>query len=280
MAEQCPENLLEVPTVERLNYWLSRFVVEVYREDGKPYLPGSINNILAGLHCYSTSCVPSGVACPNFMSRKDPAFRDLTGALQVRYRELRMDGVGAVVKHAPIVTSEEEDMLWESKVIGVHTPLALVRAVFFYVGKAFCLQGGEEQRQLKRSHFKRSYDADCYTYVENGFKYHSGVNFREDNKIVPVYSCLEAQRRCLVYLLDSYFEKFPPQATELDLFYLQLKKAPVHDKWYDSAPIGRDKLQISCEICVVKPELLTKRLTTVFVQLRQLHSSMPECLRN
>ena len=75
------------------------------------------------------------------------------------------------------MTSEEESMLWDSKVLGVHTPFALVRAVFFYIGKAFCIRGGQEQRQLKRSQFKRSYDPDCYTYVENGLKNHSGVNF-------------------------------------------------------------------------------------------------------
>ena len=32
------------------------------------------------------------------MNRKDPSFRDLTGAVQVRYRELHTAGVGAVVK--------------------------------------------------------------------------------------------------------------------------------------------------------------------------------------
>ena len=113
----------------------------------------------------------------------------------------------------------------------------------FYVGKAFCIRGGQEQGQLKRSQFKRSYDPDCYTYIENGFKNHSGVNFRENNKIVPVYSCPEAQPRCLVYLLDTYFEKFPPRAIESDLFYLQPKKAPAGDHiWYDNVAIGRDKL--------------------------------------
>ena len=70
------------------------------------------------------------------MNRKDPNFRELTGALQVRFRQLRGEGVGAQVIHAPVVTPEEEDMLWGSKVIGDHTPLALQRAVFFYVGKA------------------------------------------------------------------------------------------------------------------------------------------------
>ena len=42
VAEQCPENLLEQPAVDRLNYCLSRFVVDVRREDGKPYPPASI----------------------------------------------------------------------------------------------------------------------------------------------------------------------------------------------------------------------------------------------
>ena len=50
VTEQCPEKLLEKPTVELLNYWLSRFVVEVCCEDEKPYPPASINNILAGLY--------------------------------------------------------------------------------------------------------------------------------------------------------------------------------------------------------------------------------------
>ena len=228
VSEQCPENLVTEPTAEYLNYWLSRFVVEIRREDGKPYAPASINNILSALYCFSKSCVPTGVVCPNFMNRKDPCFRDLTGAIQVRYRELRTEGVGAVVKHAPIVTPEEENTLWESKVIGVHTLKALVSAIFYYVGKMFCIRGGEEQRRLKRSQCQRLYNRDCYTYVENGSKT-PGVNVREDNKVVPVFACPEAQPRCLVYLLDTDFQKFPPKAIQMDLFYLRPKNPPKDD---------------------------------------------------
>ena len=56
-----------------------------------------------------------------------------------------------VVKHAAVVTPDEEDTLWALKVIGDHDPLVLQRAVFFYVGKTFCLRGGEEQHRLKPS---------------------------------------------------------------------------------------------------------------------------------
>ena len=45
------------------------------------------------------------------MDKKDPHFCDLTGTIQVRYRELRIKGVGAIVKHAAVVTSEEENLL-------------------------------------------------------------------------------------------------------------------------------------------------------------------------
>ena len=82
------------------------------------------------------------------MNRHDPSFRDLTEALQVRYEELRTAGVGAVVKHAPAITANEENLLWKSTVIGVHSSLALLRAVFFYVGKTFVFEGGRNRDDL------------------------------------------------------------------------------------------------------------------------------------
>ena len=45
-----------------------------------------------------------------------------------------------MVKHSPTITQQEENMLWESKVMGVHTPLALVRVVFSMLGRCFVLE--------------------------------------------------------------------------------------------------------------------------------------------
>ena len=61
VEEQCPDDLLESLIADRLNY---------------------------GCHASLLKSVArmDGVQGPNFMSRKDPAFRDLTGAVQVRYR--------------------------------------------------------------------------------------------------------------------------------------------------------------------------------------------------
>ncbi len=244
-AEQCPTNLLEQPTSESLNHWLARFVTETRREDGKPYPPSSINGLLAGLY---RKCREYDRNCPNFMDRKDTKFRELTGALQVRFRQLRESGVGAITKHAEVITPVEEDALWEMEIIGDHNPVALQRAVFFYVGKTFCLRGGEEQRNLKVSQFVRSTDPDCYTYVENGSKNKSGTNVKEKNKIVPVYSDPASRPRCLVHLLDKYLSKLPKRGRDMDVFYLRpISKSVIpfeqRDSWYECAPVGKEKLR-------------------------------------
>lgn len=55
------------------------------------------------------------------------------------------------VKHASVVTKEEENLLWERGVLNLDTPLGLIRPVFYSNGKVFCLRGGKEHRNLKIS---------------------------------------------------------------------------------------------------------------------------------
>ena len=110
------------------------------------------------------------------MDRRDRLFNDLNGALKSVFHKLKEDGIGAVMKHATVVTPQEEELLWSTGTIGVSSPLSLQRAVFYYVGKVFCLRGGEEQRSLKNSQFRR--EKDSYVYVENGSKNCSGTSTR------------------------------------------------------------------------------------------------------
>ena len=126
--------------------------------------------------------------CPKFLD-KDTCFTELTDTCESVARQLREQGVSANVKHAEIITPEEE-LLLNSGVMGVHSPRALVRAVFYFVGKAFCLRGGTEQRCLKPSQFVREYNSDRYTYTEKGSKNHRGGFgiLHKSNKVVTVYS--------------------------------------------------------------------------------------------
>ncbi len=82
---------------------------------------------------------------------------------------------------------EEEIKLWSSGVMGLHTPVALQNAVFYTIGKMFCLRGGQEQRL---SQFTRYQDPDHYVYHENVSKNSNGSfkKLKVKPKVVPLYA--------------------------------------------------------------------------------------------
>ncbi len=242
--DECPVDLLVKQTPEELNNWLSRFVVEVRRNDGCPYPPRTIHQILSGILRHMRSINPM---CPNILDRKDGRFRKISGSCEVVFRQLRQAGVGASIKHTATITMEEEQRLWESGVMNVEEPFGLFRAIFYYVGKVCCLRGGEEQRSLKISQFSRSYEPDAYTYTETGSKNRSGsaAQLNLENKIVKIHSTPENHPRCVVFLMDLYLSKLPSYAFENDIFYLKPKrKKPVssEESWYECVAVGKNKL--------------------------------------
>ena len=250
--DQCPLDLLKNSDVTQLNFWLSRFVTEVRKKDGTPYPPRSIHLILAALQRIMLENTPNA---PKFFDRNNSSFRDLRRTCDSVYRKLRNDGVGTEVNHTLTFTHEEEQKLWDTGVLSVCSPKSLQRAVFFYVGKRFCIRGGEEQRKLGPSQFKRTSNPDCYTYVEHGSKNRSGGldQLKVENKRVPCYAVPDQSPKCLVFLLDLYFEKLPLYAFEKDIFYCRSKPStPTSDPcWYESIAVGKNKLgSMVKEICV------------------------------
>ena len=115
---------------------------------------------------------------PKFLNKSDPTFRDINRTCDSVYRDLHSKGIGTEVKHASLITPEEEGKLWTAEVFLIKTAKALQRAVFYYIGKYFCIRGGQAQRSLGPSNFKwhskPGDDPDCVTYIEHGSKNRSG----------------------------------------------------------------------------------------------------------
>lgn len=81
---------------------------------------------------------------------------------------------------------------------------------------------------------------------QKGSKNHPGT-FRQkqqSNKVVPLYSNPEAEPRCVIYLLDFYFSKFPQLASTMPFFYLKpLPTKPDNEApWFQATPIGKNTL--------------------------------------
>ena len=173
-SEIFPNDLFDKPyPIDVMNICLQRFVSEARRVDGTHYPPKTLYQILCGLLIYSREHQSDP---PNFLDRKDSRFKKLHGTCNSAFNSLREEGVGANKKSAKI-TKVDEDKLWEFKNFEYYSR-GSSESGFFYVGKICCLQGGEEQRNLKLSQFTRLSNPDRYVYTKHGFKNRNGGLFQ------------------------------------------------------------------------------------------------------
>lgn len=49
-------------------------------------------------------------------------------AISNTFANLREKGIRDEIKHTPIITAEEEDLLWAKGILGTRSPLQLLRA--------------------------------------------------------------------------------------------------------------------------------------------------------
>ena len=250
-SSQVPNDLLTCNDAGALNHWLSLFVIETKRNDGKEFPSKSIDLLLSGLKRYMVAQLkekdPS--VCPtNFLGDTDHRFAGLRGTRDRIARERRQLGIGAEVKHAEVISVDEEDKLWRMGTLGTTSPSSLLNAIFFNNGKILCLRGGEEHRRLKLSQFEFGSDegGDYVVFVENGSKNRSGsYKDKAENKIIKQYAQPQLNERCYVNLLHCYMEKLPKVAFERDIFYWRPKEStsasPVAP-WFEERVLGKATL--------------------------------------
>lgn len=247
-----PERLLEGRDSEALNKWLSLYVKETRRKDGKPFPSRTIDMLLCGLKRHMKELNPDAV---DILNEKDPRFAGLRGTRDTVSRQLREAGVGATVKHTSVFSAAEEDQLWSAGVLGVDSPRALLNAVFFTVGKTFCLRGGREHEMLKLKQFKFGTEGsacaerkvDFVVYTENGSKNRSGsYKDRGEAKEVKHFANERLGERCAVYLLKLYFSKLSMDIVENGdekLYFQPKQKTPPNGiAWFKRQHIGRNVL--------------------------------------
>ena len=167
-SEKCPETLLEDMEPTSLNKWLSPRREKLIVNHNN--YPTTLHLLLSGLQRHMKAVDKE--RAPNIFVKNDVAFQTLHHTMDSVYRKLRADGVGAQKQSTETFTKEEENQLWACCVLGVDNPTSLLRAVFFNIGKNFCLRGGNEHRNLRLSQLRRTENG--YTYTENASKNRSG----------------------------------------------------------------------------------------------------------
>ncbi|XP_011406250.1 PREDICTED: glutamine-rich protein 1-like [Amphimedon queenslandica] len=243
-----PLELLLTDEPSELSHILSMYVKETRKVDGSEYTPKTLYLLLAGLQ-RQIRLNKGRASSINIFS--DPLLDSFYNVCDHEFQRLRLVGIGAKVSHIEPLSKDDENSLWESKVLCLSTPNGLLNCVFIYNGKNLCLRGGDEHCQLKFSQLRREVltvdgvSKSLYIYTEHGSKNRSG-GFGElhvQNKVVRHFEVPEAGDRSYVKILDLYLSKVPKEAIEKDNFYVRPVTVVGEGKpWFSSVPVGKNKL--------------------------------------
>ena len=244
--QQCTgENIDELHelSIEMLQHWLIRFILEVRKKDGEVYQPNTLHHITAGLMRHIR-----WNGKPHVDLFKDAKFADFRATLDAEMKRLQSLGIGSKKKRAEILTEEEEEILWKQDLLGDKTPRTLLDTIIFYNGLYFALRSGKEHRQLRNSPCQIEIVEQCgkrsfLKYTEDISKNHpGGLKGRKITpKVVLHHQNLDNPQRCFVRLFKMYRQMCPADAPP-DAFYLQPSKKPSSSCWYTKSPLGHSSL--------------------------------------
>ena len=209
---------------EKLNYWLSKFVVEIRKKSnaGEVYPPSSLYQLCCGIQRHFREN-----GRPGMNIFESPVFKEFQKSLDAESKRLTSMGVGATIKQAEAFTEAEEEQLWTSELLGGHSAEALLDTMLFLIGKNFSLRSGKEHRNLSLSQLtlvpQSDKEPEKLVYCSFGEKNNpGGLKHRSvKRKRVEHYVNNDMPERCLVHLFKKYVSKCPKGASA---FYLMPKR--------------------------------------------------------
>ena len=109
------------------------------RRMGNYILPGVFYSFLQEL---SDACTMTGTLGSHILMKKKNVFQRLHKLLQPLFHDLHVQGIGATRCCSSMLSKDDEDRLWFMGVLGVKTPEALLKAIYFLQQMFLILCGG------------------------------------------------------------------------------------------------------------------------------------------
>ena len=168
--------------------------------------------------------------------------------LDSEMKRLQASGIGIVQQKAEPITFEEEEILWQKRILGDSSPQSLLDTMLYMNGLYFALRGGKEHRNLrhKPSQIKlieKPGERSYLMYVEDVSKNHpGGLKGRKIKpKIFYHHTNIEKPDRCFVRLYKLYNSCCPSDRPD-HAYYLRPLQKPASDCWHSNQPVGHNKL--------------------------------------
>ena len=133
-------------TLPEMDFWLSRFILEVRKKNGDPYPPNTLYQLICGLQ---RQLREHGRADIKLFD--NPSLHGFRSTLDGEMRRLNGTGNYLNKKQAQPITQEQENRLWELGLLGDHNAQVLLNTIVYQVGYFFALRSGNEHRRLRHS---------------------------------------------------------------------------------------------------------------------------------
>lgn len=245
--------------VAELNYGLCLMTKESRSGEGEPYDPDVLYYIFL---CIQKYLCENGRVDDIF---SDPYYIKFTEWLHqvLKISQPRVTPLGFVIP-----SHVTEEMLWECKQLGAHSPATLLTTLMFFNTKYFLLKTVDQHMRLAFSKVLRqtkknpSNPKDKSTSIR--YLKALGIHQTGQQKGFPVTDDMYAEQsenpenplRCPIKLYDFYLFKCPQSVKgRNDTFYLTPEPvvAPNSPIWYSTQPIGRDQMeQMLTRILIVR----------------------------
>lgn len=246
------DELLEASN-ESLDYWLSKFVMEV-RKDGKVMYPrNSLVSIIAGINA---SIKLNGRKLNVF---KDSEFTHFQTVLDVACKNASSQAFEPR-KQAEVISQSEEKLMWEKGALGDSNPTLLVNTVLYLNGLHFAMRSGKEHRdlginqiQITKPNSECNYY--CLEYTEKISKTNNGgfKQRRIEPKIVKHvdYNSIDNPSQSHALLIEKYLEL--RQKCNNTAFYLSPNPGYLSSgQWFKNMAMGHNQLsKVVKTICIV-----------------------------
>ena len=125
---------------EDMNFAICRFVLEIRKKSGEIYPAETLHEIIICLQLY---LMTKG---RQVKILDDVKFAQIRNTVDNRMKELSRLGHVKPCKKARLITREEEEMLWNSGILGGDAPKQLVETLLYLFGLHFALHAGAEGR--------------------------------------------------------------------------------------------------------------------------------------
>lgn len=181
--------------------------MKVRKPNGETYAPESIYYICLGIQYYLQEA-SRRVSIDNIFLDSGGAFESFQSALNeiTALYKVRLD------EHGSVQSRIDEEMLWETRQLGVHSPGVLLFTVMYLNTKCFFLGKREQHKKLSfanvRKHVKKNVGPNGEDYGRTTFlRYYPEVQGHEQI-IYEQCENYENPLRCPVELYNFYLSKW------------------------------------------------------------------------